>query len=268
MEKSRTLRDRRRARYQFGAVSILTLIPLSLLLCCPDVSFSESGVQTFQERFELPRDPTPLLEQILASDEFKQQSPSFIDRLREMVREMIRLVISWIIEHLPRGKWLDALDASTLDTTWNVLSGLLVTAALVLLVWFGKRAVVFILARGRRSAERDSSEASATEKPLVSEEARKLALKRAGEGNYPEALIYLFRFTLLWLDERGQLPLHPGKTNREVLQSLAPEEPLRPILGEMVLTFNRVKYGAAACDKHDYEHFMALCRTVEETARS
>jgi len=268
MAKNETRQNEREAADQFRAWPILLLFMVWMLLFCfPGTSLSQSASVSFQGRFELPQDPQALLEQILARDEFKQeQSRSLLDRVRDMVREIIRSILTWIIEHLPKGKWLD-FDSATWDTTWNVLTVLLIGTALIVIVWFCTKVTRFFLVWLGRMPSDPPREAPEMEKSLVSREAYGLAMKNAEAGNYREGLTYLFRFALLWLDERGRLPLHPGKTNREVLQSLAPGEPLRTILVEMVLTFNRVKYGMARCDRDDYEHFLALCRTVEDTER-
>ncbi len=268
MEKDKTLGNAHTGHFRLQALSILLLLPACMLLFCSlGVCSTDSDSRTFRERLGLPQEPKPLLEQILARDEFKQQeSRSLTDRLRELVREMIRRVLEWIVKHLPKGTWL-SFDSTKWDAVWNVLSALLIGTAVVLFVWFGKRVADFILTRAGRKSAIPSHGAPEPVMSLVSNEARKLALKKAEEGNYPQALIYLFRFVLLWLDERGRLPLHPGKTNREVLQGLARGEPLRPVLGEMVVAFNRVKYGMAPCEKHDYERFLALCHTVEEETR-
>jgi hypothetical protein len=87
------------------------------------------------------------------------------------------------------------------------------------------------------------------------------ALQTAEQARYADALVLLFRFLVSRLHEEGMLSFYRGKTNREILDSLE-QEPFRDLVAEMVIRFNRVRYGREACGKADYDEFLTLCRRV------
>jgi hypothetical protein len=143
---------------------------------------------------------------------------------------------------------------------WIVLGSFVVAAMLVLIavaVLYATRTL------GRKKPYLEEFDDLVSPAAVSSSAARIIALKSAEQGNYRDALISMFRYVLLWLDERGRLSLHQVKTNREVLESLGRDQPLRNALGEMIPVFNRVRYGNYPCDKHDYEKFLTLCSRVD-----
>ena len=97
--------------------------------------------------------------------------------------------------------------------------------------------------------------------PAVAEscsEALDMSRSLAERGEYREALIHLFRYALIRLDEQGRLGFYIGKTNREILRSPRLKKSDRDTLSEMVPIFNCVRYGDFPCGKAEYDRFLLL----------
>ncbi|MDQ7785354.1 MAG: DUF4129 domain-containing protein [Desulfomonilaceae bacterium] len=214
----------------------------------------------FAERYELPRDPKTALEDILARDEFRNREESWIAQARTFMWETFLRAVKWILDRLPRFGTFD-LDEGTGQMILDAqLIGLLALIA-GLCAWLVVR---LIAARRRGMLPVDPHEDRATSETAGNGDERAAALKLAERGRYGEALIHLFRYVLIRLDEKGRVSVGPGKTNREVLESIPVDEPFREPMAEMIPLFNRVRYGGADCGKADYERFEALSRTAVE----
>jgi hypothetical protein len=216
-----------------------------------------AGPDSFRARFNLPRDPDAVLNEVIAWKEFRENSiraafERIVERIEKLVDEALRRV--W--RALPRLRSPDA----AYDPIWIFLATMLVGSIVTILVLLGKR---FIANIARRYGVARSGLSIVDGKQF--EDSRHLlnqAAKAAENGDYATALVFLFRFSLVRLDETGQLSLHPGRTNKEILENIPRDAPIRHGLAEMVPVFDRVRYGHGSCGRDDYEHFFAMCMLV------
>jgi hypothetical protein len=85
-------------------------------------------------------------------------------------------------------------------------------------------------------------------------------------GNYDAAIVYLYGYMLLALDQTRKIHLQKGKTNRMYLRELSRVEKgtLRRIVESTMLAFEQVYFG-----KHSLsaEHFQLLWEQVDEFNR-
>jgi hypothetical protein len=73
------------------------------------------------------------------------------------------------------------------------------------------------------------------------------------QGNYSEAIIYLFSYQLVELDRFALIRLAKGKTNRQYLRELGKSPPLRPPLELTMTAFEGVFFGRRALDRAGFE---------------
>ena len=219
----------------------------------------------FPQKYQLPRDPQPLVRQILARDEYRQGTDeSFIDWLKWQLWEMVRRALQWLVERF-RGVEGARVNGSTVSLFVDlILLGAIALVAMVL-VWVLAKRLSRLNRAGTSSGDPDTENA---QEVVDSRRSRALAMSSANKGDYRGALIHLFRFVLLLLDETGKITVRPGETNREILASIGPNVPAYTLLAEMVPVFNRVRYGDSPCGKEDYDRFVGLCEKVEEGDRT
>jgi hypothetical protein len=93
---------------------------------------------------------------------------------------------------------------------------------------------------------------------LPPDELRQRAARFAGEGNYREALRYLYISMLMLMDARGVWQYDINRTNWEHIALLSREKKRPELvlpLQEMTRRFDRVRYGNADCDNADWDKF-------------
>ncbi|REK06804.1 MAG: DUF4129 domain-containing protein [Planctomycetota bacterium] len=73
------------------------------------------------------------------------------------------------------------------------------------------------------------------------------------EGNYAEAIIYLFSYQLLQLDKFALIRLAKGKTNRQYLREAGRVPPLGGSLERTMLAFEHVFFGQRGLDRAGFE---------------
>jgi len=73
------------------------------------------------------------------------------------------------------------------------------------------------------------------------------------QGNFSEAIIYLFSYQLVELDRFALIRLAKGKTNRQYLRELGKSPPLRPPLEMTMTAFEEVFFGRRALDRAGFE---------------
>jgi hypothetical protein len=81
------------------------------------------------------------------------------------------------------------------------------------------------------------------------------AQELSSQGNYRQAVRYLYLSSLLLLEERGLLSYDRSRTNREYLRSVAHLPELSTSLSKVVDIFDRVWYGYQALDQATFEHY-------------
>jgi len=85
------------------------------------------------------------------------------------------------------------------------------------------------------------------------------------EGNYSEAIIYLFSYQLADLDRFAHLRLARGKTNREYVRETK-NPPLRQLLEQTMVAFEDVFFGGQQLDQRRFESCWQKVSQFEELA--
>ncbi len=80
-------------------------------------------------------------------------------------------------------------------------------------------------------------------------------------GNYDAAIVFLYGYLLLVLDQSRKIHLQKGKTNRMYLRELRREPALRDILQQAVLVFEACYFGKHPISRQD---FLAIWQRVDE----
>jgi len=80
-----------------------------------------------------------------------------------------------------------------------------------------------------------------------------LARQHYEQGNYSEAIIYLFSYELVELDRGSRIHLAKGKTNRQYLRELKDAAPLRSALERTLHSFESVFFGRRKLDRASFE---------------
>jgi hypothetical protein len=73
------------------------------------------------------------------------------------------------------------------------------------------------------------------------------------QGNYRQAIIYLFSFQLVRLDRQQIIHLAKGKTNRQYLREVGAQQTLRRIIEHTMVAFEDVFFGNHAIDRERFE---------------
>jgi hypothetical protein len=84
------------------------------------------------------------------------------------------------------------------------------------------------------------------------EDYRRMAQDAEGAGRYSEALVFLFRALLLWLDARGKLRYKEETTNWEYYRAVSHQARLADPFRGMISIFERTIYGRLPLDQKDY----------------
>ena len=139
---------------------------------------------------------------------------------------------------------------------WTGLAVLL-AALVAALILFARiqtaRAAAAAAANRERVLDADQVEAL----PFLAERRRDDLLGQARfhyqQGNYSEAIIYLFSYELLQLDKYSVIRLAKGKTNRQYLRETARVAVLARPLERTMLTFEGVFFGRRPLDRAGFE---------------
>jgi hypothetical protein len=75
----------------------------------------------------------------------------------------------------------------------------------------------------------------------------------AESGDYNKAVIYVYCYLLLALDQAGKLYLQKGKTNRMYLRELNRLSELQEILSQAILKFEQTYFGRIRLTRQDFE---------------
>ena len=78
----------------------------------------------------------------------------------------------------------------------------------------------------------------------------------SGQGDYRNAIRYLYLSSLLVLDERGLLRYDRSRTNREYLRSVSSKPGLATPLRDVIDVFDRVWYGFESVDEQTYQSYL------------
>ena len=91
---------------------------------------------------------------------------------------------------------------------------------------------------------------------LTSQGAMQKAQTLSGQGDYRNAVRYLYLSSLLILDEHGVLRYDRSRTNREYLRSVSSKPGLAKPLTDVIDVFDRVWYGFDAVDDETYQSYV------------
>jgi hypothetical protein len=81
------------------------------------------------------------------------------------------------------------------------------------------------------------------------EEARRLSQA----GHYGEAIVYLYSYQLIQLDQHHLIRLERGKTNRQYLREIRPRGAIRELLERTMIAFEDVFFGNHTLDRLRFE---------------
>lgn len=159
--------------------------------------------------------------------------------------------------------WLEQLTNRVAGTT--VRYGripLIVTAVLLFLL------SLFFVSRGlSRDLVREAQlavERAEGDDRLTSKGAFKRAETLSTEGDYRNAIRYLYLSSLLVLDERGVMRYDRSRTNREYLHSISSRPELAKPLHDVIEVFDRVWYGFEAVDETTYKSYVEHVEELRE----
>ena len=173
---------------------------------------------------------------------------------------------------------VDIVEPWNWDWLWNLLNfnfGLpnwsfnwlqwlfwgLIVLVLGLLVWFLIRAFLKcnketedLLSAQGESPEEERRRIEALPEP-VRQRTRLLdaAQRHYQEGNFNEAIIYLFSHQLVCLDKNFLIRLARGKTNRQYLRELGRRDTTKRILADTIVAFEDVFFGGRSIGRERFE---------------
>jgi hypothetical protein len=166
--------------------------------------------------------------------------------------------------------WLDRIFAWLEQLTNRVVNALLPYGRIPLI---GTAVILFLLSlffisRGlSRSLVRDAqleAEGSESDDLLTSKGAFKRAESLSMQGDYRNAIRYLYLSSLLVLDEQGVMRYDRSRTNREYLRSVASRPELANRLRDVIEVFDRVWYGYEAVDVNTYKSYVEHVEELRE----
>ena len=101
-----------------------------------------------------------------------------------------------------------------------------------------------------------AAESSDSDAALTSKGAMQRAQTLSSQGDYRNAVRYLYLSSLLILDEQGLLRYDRSRTNREYLRSISSKPQLADPLRDVIDVFDRVWYGFEAVDDETYQSYV------------
>jgi hypothetical protein len=99
---------------------------------------------------------------------------------------------------------------------------------------------------------------------LTSKGALQRAQTLSGQGDYRNAIRYLYLSSLLVLDEQGLLRYDRSRTNREYLRSVSSKPELANPLRDVIDVFDRVWYGYESVDEQTYQSYVDHVEELRE----
>ncbi len=191
------------------------------------------------------------LKEILARPEFQwqQQQPlPMPDWLTKLFDRLIAF-IDWVIAHV-------AMVIYGGSPLYKVAGALL----FIFCLFFIARSLARNLVREAQVAtdEEESDEL------LTSKGAFKRAETLSMQGDYRNAIRYLYLSSLLVLDEQGLMRYDRSRTNREYLRSVASKPELAKPLHDVIDVFDRVWYGFEKVDEQAYQSYVERVDELRE----
>jgi Domain of unknown function (DUF4129) len=159
--------------------------------------------------------------------------------------------------------WLDRLTNRVVNATLPYgRIPLILTAILVFLV------SLFFISRGLSRSLVQEAELAAQDtqgdEMLTSKGAFKRAETLSMQGDYRNAIRYLYLSSLLVLDEKGVMRYDRSRTNREYLRSVSSRPELANPLRDVIEVFDRAWYGFEAIDENTYKSYVEHVEELRE----
>jgi hypothetical protein len=156
--------------------------------------------------------------------------------------------------------WIEQFRNRTLNTAYRYgRVPLIIAATLIFIV------SLFFISRGlSRSLVKEAeleTEGNESDGMLTSKGALKRAETLSTQGDYRNAIRYLYLSSLLVLDEQGLMRYDRSRTNREYLRSVSSKPELAKPLRDVIDVFDRVWYGFETVDEQTYQSYV---RRVDE----
>jgi len=223
----------------------------------PDLKHLEKSLDALlQAHKEFPqkvftiKDVDPL-KQILARPEFQWNEgqavklPTWLGNLFDAISNFLDRLIFVLANLVYQGRIL-----------------LMIGAAILLLL------ILFYISRNlSRSLVQDAqlaAEGSEAEGILTSKGAIQRAQTLSMQGDYRNAIRYLYLSSLLVLDEQGLLRYDRSRTNREYLRSISSRPELANPLRDVIDVFDRVWYGFESVDEQTYRSYRERVEELQE----
>lgn len=206
--------------------------------------------QEFPQKVFTLQDIQPLQE-ILARPEFQWsqgqtlEMPAWLGRLFDAIADFTDRVAFVIVNAVYQGRLLLTIAGAIL---------------FALVIFYISRSLSRSLAGNSRLAE----EAEAGEGILTSKSALQRAQSLSTQGDYRNAVRYLYLSSLLVLDEQGLLRYDRSRTNREYLKSVASRPGLANPLRDVIDVFDRVWYGYEPVDEETYRAYKDHVQELRE----
>ena len=181
------------------------------------------------------------LKEILARPEFQWDPPS-------EGPDWLQRVLDTLFNFLER------LAFGVQNTIYYGRVPLMIGAALLLII-----SLFFISRNLSRNLVREAELAGDhgdDEALLTSKGALQRAQNLSNQGDYRNAIRFLYLSSLLVLDERGLLRYDRSRTNREYLRSVSSKPQLATPLRDVIDVFDRVWYGFESVDEQTYQSYL------------
>jgi len=180
------------------------------------------------------------LKEILARPEFQWQA----GQNREMP--------NWLESFY---NWMERVMNRVLGATFQYGQIPLFIVAVIIFIF----SLYFIWGNFSRSLVREAELAAGNgdgDGMLTSKSAMQRAQTLSNQGDYRNAIRYLYLSSLLVLDEQGLLRYDRSRTNREYLRSISSKPELANPLREVIEVFDRVWYGFDSVDEETYQSYV------------
>lgn len=192
------------------------------------------------------------LKDILARPEFQWQETQSLQ------------MPDWLDELLQRFfELMDRIGYGVRNVSYYGRVPLIIAATLLFVL-----SLVYIsrsLSRGLVREAQLAAEDGGGDETLTSKRAMQRAQTLSGQGDYRNAIRYLYLSSLLILDEQGLLHYDRSRTNREYLRSLSSKPELAHPLREVIDVFDRVWYGFESVDEQTYQSYVKQVDELWET---
>jgi hypothetical protein len=191
------------------------------------------------------------LKKILARPEFQWQegqaveAPDWLNRIFEAITSFTDRILFVLANLIVQGR-----------TVFIVLGSVIFT---LILLYISR-----LLSRSLAGNAQLDEEGADGEGIVTSKGALQRAQALSLQGDYRNAVRFLYLSSLLVLDEQGLLRYDRSRTNREVLRSVASRPDLANPLRDVVDVFDRVWYGYEPVDEQTFQSYLKHVEELRE----